>query len=146
MDHQRLLFSLILGGYQGQKQTSALKAFDRIVVAALITLLMKKTVALTIESGAAFVVAFASFVRSKSRWFELRNVSRKPAHSQTDPKNPIGKVVGAIISGLAAILNRRVGTAEQRKVEFGKPFIDYTLLKSLKEESRGDREDAESTG
>ena len=73
--------------------------------------------------------AFAFFVRSRSRWFELRIVSRKPAHSQTDPENPIGKVVSAIISGLAALLSRRVGTAEQRKVEFGKPFIDYTLLK-----------------
>ena len=132
MDHQRLLFSLILGEYQGQKQTSAVKTFDRIVVAALITLLMKRRVALTIESGAAFVFAFASFVRSKSRLFELRIVSRKPAHSQADPENPIGKVVTAIISGLAGILSRRVGTVEQRKVESEKPFIDYTLLKPQK--------------
>ncbi|KIM46362.1 hypothetical protein M413DRAFT_441454 [Hebeloma cylindrosporum] len=80
----------------GQKQSSAVKAFDRIIVAGLITLLMKKRVALTIESGAAFVLA-------------------KPGHSETGAKNPIGKVVSAIISGLAAVLSRRIGTAEQRK-------------------------------
>jgi hypothetical protein len=49
MDHQLLLFSfkLSLGGYQGQKQTSAVKAFDKIVVAGLITPLMKRRVALS---------------------------------------------------------------------------------------------------
>jgi len=79
-----------------ENQTRWTLAIDKIAIASIMSLLVKSNVALTIQSGAAFIIA-------------------APALGGANPNRPIDRAIRAIINALVAVLTRKFGSAEQRK-------------------------------
>ncbi|KAF8914157.1 hypothetical protein CPB84DRAFT_61505 [Gymnopilus junonius] len=79
-----------------EKQTIWTKAIDRICIACIMTIILRRKIALTVNSGAAFVIG-------------------SPALNGRKPRGLVDRVINNIIKGFAAVVNRKFVTDEQHK-------------------------------
>ncbi|KDR83931.1 hypothetical protein GALMADRAFT_150974 [Galerina marginata CBS 339.88] len=79
-----------------RRQTAWMKFIDRIAMACIMTVFIRRKVALTVHSGAAIVIG-------------------SPGLGEPTPKTQIDRVLDTIVGGLASVVSRKFFSAEQSK-------------------------------
>ncbi|PPQ65957.1 hypothetical protein CVT26_010719 [Gymnopilus dilepis] len=79
-----------------ERSTFWTKTVDKISIACILTIFLRKKIALTVNSGAAFVIGSPGVTDRKSR-------------------RPIDRIIDKVIKGLAGVVNRKFVSKEQRK-------------------------------